>query len=31
MSIFRAVVIEKNDTGQTVTLKDFSEADLMDG
>lgn len=31
MSIFRAVVIEKNDTGQTVTLKDFSEADLMEG
>jgi acrylyl-CoA reductase (NADPH) len=31
MSLFRAVVIEKNDTGQTVTLKDFSEADLMEG
>jgi acrylyl-CoA reductase (NADPH) len=31
MSTFRAVVIEKNDAGQTVTLKDFNEADLMEG
>jgi acrylyl-CoA reductase (NADPH) len=31
MSTFRAVVIEKNDTGQTATLKNFSEADLMEG
>lgn len=31
MSTFRAIVIEKNDTSQIVGLKDFSEADLMDG
>jgi len=31
MSTFRAVVIEKNHTGQTVALTDFSEADLMEG
>jgi len=31
MSSFRAVVIEKSDTGQTVALKSFSESDLMEG
>lgn len=31
MSTFRAVVIDKDGKGQTVSLKDFSEADLMDG
>ena len=31
MSTFRAVVIEKNHTGQTVALTDFSEADRMEG
>jgi acrylyl-CoA reductase (NADPH) len=28
---FKAIVIEKNDSGQTVALKDFDEAGLMDG
>jgi hypothetical protein len=31
MSKFRAVVIEKDGEGQTVSLKNFCEADLMDG
>lgn len=31
MSTFRAVVIEKDGETQTVALKDFSMADLMDG
>lgn len=31
MSTFRAVVIDKDGKGQTVSLKDFSEGDLMDG
>ena len=31
MSIFRAIVIEKNDAGQSVALKNFPETDLMDG
>ena len=31
MGAFRAVVIDKGEGGQTVALKDFDEADLMDG
>jgi acrylyl-CoA reductase (NADPH) len=31
MATFKAVVIEKSDAGQTVALKDFDEAGLMDG
>jgi len=31
MSQFKAIVIEKDDSNQRVALKDFSEADLMDG
>ena len=31
MATFRAIVIDKTDTGQSVSLKDFDENDLMDG
>src|SRR4051812_42336989 len=31
MSAFRAVVVDKSETGQSVALRDFDEADLMDG
>ncbi|MPZ37781.1 MAG: acryloyl-CoA reductase [Rhizobiales bacterium] len=31
MATFKAIVIEKADSGQTVVLKDFDEADLMEG
>ncbi|MCL6709467.1 oxidoreductase [Pseudomonas sp. R2.Fl] len=31
MNTFRAIVIETNDDGQSVALKEFGEADLMDG
>jgi acrylyl-CoA reductase (NADPH) len=31
MGAFRAVVIDKGEGGQTVALRDFEEADLMDG
>ncbi|MCB5175276.1 acrylyl-CoA reductase (NADPH) [Microvirga lenta] len=31
MSTFRAVVIDKNEAGQSVELRSFDEADLMDG
>jgi acrylyl-CoA reductase (NADPH) len=31
MATFKAIVIEKADNGQTVALKDFDEANLMDG
>src|ERR687897_3488176 len=31
MGAFRAVVIDKGEGGHTVALKDFNEADLMDG
>jgi acrylyl-CoA reductase (NADPH) len=31
MGIFKAIVIEKGDAGQSVALKDFDEANLMDG
>ena len=31
MPSFKAIVIEKGDAGQSVTLKDFDEKDLMDG
>ena len=31
MSTFKAIVIEKSDSGQTVALSDFDEAKLMDG
>ena len=31
MSAFRAIVVEKTETGQSVALRDFDEADLMDG
>ena len=31
MATFKAIVIEKADSGQTVALKDFDEADLMEG
>jgi acrylyl-CoA reductase (NADPH) len=31
MSAFRAVVVEKGEAGQSVGLRDFSDADLMEG
>ena len=31
MGAFKAVVVEKTEGGQTATIKDFDEADLMDG
>jgi acrylyl-CoA reductase (NADPH) len=31
MATFKAIVIEKGEGGQTVALKDFDEANLMDG
>jgi acrylyl-CoA reductase (NADPH) len=31
VATFRAIVIDKTDTGQSVGLKDFDENDLMDG
>jgi acrylyl-CoA reductase (NADPH) len=31
VSTFKAIVIEKNDGGQNVALKEFDEKDLMDG
>ena len=31
MAIFKAVLVEKAETGQTVRLADFDEKDLMDG
>jgi acrylyl-CoA reductase (NADPH) len=31
MGAFRAAVIDKTESGQTVELRDFDEADLMDG
>jgi acrylyl-CoA reductase (NADPH) len=31
MATFKAVVVEKNDAGQTVRLADFDDNDLMDG
>ena len=31
MSDFKALVIEKNDGAQSITLKDLSDSDLMDG
>src|SRR6516225_5868292 len=31
MATFKAIVIDKTDTGQTVRLTDFDEKDLMDG
>jgi len=31
MSTFKAIVIDKSETGQTVRLTDFDEKDLMDG
>ena len=31
VATFKAIVIEKTDSGQTVALKDFDEAQLMDG
>ena len=31
MSTFKATLIEKNDAGQSVSLVDFDEADLMEG
>src|SRR5438067_13145702 len=31
MAAFKAIVIDKADTGQTVRLTDFDEKDLMDG
>ena len=31
MSTFKAIVIDKNETGQTVRLTDFDEKDLMEG
>ena len=31
MLTFKAIVIEKNDSGQSVALKDFDEKDFMDG
>ena len=31
MKTFRAIVVEKTDTGQAVAVTDFTEADLMDG
>jgi acrylyl-CoA reductase (NADPH) len=31
MTTFKAIVVDKTDSGQTVQLKDFDERDLMDG
>jgi acrylyl-CoA reductase (NADPH) len=31
MTAFKAIVVDKTDSGQTVQLKDFDEKDLMDG
>ena len=31
MPPFKAIVIDKAETGQTVALRDFDETDLMDG
>ena len=31
MSTFKAIVIEKSDSGQKVALTDFDDKDLMDG
>ena len=31
MATFKAIVIEKAESGQSVALKDFDEADLMEG
>src|SRR6201989_3375305 len=31
MPTFRAIVVTKNDAGQTATLTDFDDKDLMDG
>jgi acrylyl-CoA reductase (NADPH) len=31
MGTFRALVVEKGEAGQSVSLRDFSDADLMDG
>ena len=31
MATFKAIVVEKADKGQTVALKDFDDADLMNG
>ena len=31
MATFKAIVIDKAGTGQTVRLTDFDEKDLMDG
>src|SRR6202050_1294149 len=31
MALFKAIVVDKTDTGQTVQLRDFDEKDLMDG
>ncbi|MGC1235449.1 MAG: oxidoreductase, partial [Xanthobacteraceae bacterium] len=31
MATFKAIVIDKADTGQMVRLTDFDEKDLMDG
>src|ERR671929_766857 len=31
MGTFKALVIDKTDAGQSVALRDFDEADLMDG
>ncbi len=31
MATFRAVVVEKSEAGQSVALRDFDEADLMEG
>ena len=31
MTTFKAIVVDKTDSGQTVQLKDFDEKDLMDG
>lgn len=31
MGMFKAIVVEKGEAGQTVALKDFDEAGLMDG
>jgi acrylyl-CoA reductase (NADPH) len=31
MSAFKAIVVDKAESGQTVAIRDFAEADLMDG
>jgi acrylyl-CoA reductase (NADPH) len=31
VGIFKAIVIDKTESGQSVTLKDFNDADLMEG